>query len=104
MPEVSRRDFLHSSAGGVLAAASPALRARAAPPAAAGDLAWMPATALAAAIRAKKISPVEIVDAVYARIRDLNPRLNAYCTLMEEDARRAARQAEDAVMRGDRLG
>jgi aspartyl-tRNA(Asn)/glutamyl-tRNA(Gln) amidotransferase subunit A len=104
MPEVSRRDFLQSSAGGVLAAASPALRAGAAPPAAAADLAYTPATALAAAIRARKVSPVELVDAVYARIRDLNPRLNAYCTLTEEEARRAARQAEEAVTRGDRLG
>src|SRR4029453_11933060 len=79
--------------------------ATAATPVAAGaELCFTPATALAAAIRAKKLSPVELVDAVFARIRDVNPRLNAYCTLMEEEARRAARQAEDAVMRGDRLG
>jgi hypothetical protein len=31
------------------------------------DLCFMPATALAAAIRTKKLSPVEVVNAVYAR-------------------------------------
>jgi aspartyl-tRNA(Asn)/glutamyl-tRNA(Gln) amidotransferase subunit A len=105
MPEVSRRDFLSSSAACALAAASPPLWAGMAAPVGAGaELCFTPATALVAAIRGKKLSPVELVDAVYARIRDVNPRLNAYCTLVEEDARRAARQAEDAVMRGDKLG
>jgi len=64
----------------------------------------MPATALAAAIRAKKLSPVELVRAVLARLDETNDRINAFCTLTEEDATRAARQAENAVMRGDRLG
>ncbi len=64
----------------------------------------MPATELAAAIRAKKVSPVEVVNAVYARLADINPRIGAFCTLTEEAARRAAREAEAAVMRGDRLG
>src|SRR5437667_12332737 len=64
----------------------------------------MPATALAAAIRAKKLSPVELVRAVLARLDETNDRINAFCTLTEEDATRAARQAENAGMRGDRLG
>jgi aspartyl-tRNA(Asn)/glutamyl-tRNA(Gln) amidotransferase subunit A len=64
----------------------------------------MPATALAAAIRAKQVSPVEILEAVYARIHEVNPRINAFCTLIEEPSRLAAREAEAGVMRGDRLG
>ncbi|MBI5879582.1 MAG: amidase [Chloroflexi bacterium] len=68
------------------------------------DLCFMPAVDMAAAIRAKKLSPVDIVDALYARIHALNPKLNAYCTLTEESARREAREAEAAVMRGDKLG
>jgi aspartyl-tRNA(Asn)/glutamyl-tRNA(Gln) amidotransferase subunit A len=55
-------------------------------------------------IRTKKISPVEAVDAVYKRIHQVNPRINAYCTLTEELARAAAKEAEAAVMRGDQLG
>src|SRR5258708_31297244 len=64
----------------------------------------MPATALSAAIRAKRVSPVELVNAVYARLHQINPRINAFCTLTEEQAHRAAKEAEAAVMRGDRLG
>lgn len=64
----------------------------------------MPAVALATAIRKKKVSPVEVIDAVYARLHRINPRINAFCTLTEEEARRSARMAEAAVMRGDRVG
>lgn len=64
----------------------------------------MPATALAAAIRAKNLSPVELVGAVYARLHETNDRINAFCTLTEEEALRAAKEAEAAVMRRDPLG
>ncbi|HYB74565.1 MAG TPA: amidase [Candidatus Sulfotelmatobacter sp.] len=67
-------------------------------------LCYMPATALAAAIRAKRLSPVEVVDAVLARIERLNPSLNAYCTVTAEAARASARAAEAAVMGGGPLG
>ncbi|MGI8857012.1 MAG: amidase [Thermomicrobiales bacterium] len=63
-----------------------------------------PATELAAAIRARRLSPVELVDAVLARIDRLNPRLNAYLTVTGDQARQGAREAEAAVMRGDPLG
>ena len=70
----------------------------------ADDLAFMPASELSAAIRAKRVSPVEVVKAVLDRIERLNPRLNAYCTVTAESARREAAAAEAAVMRGDALG
>ena len=68
------------------------------------DLCYTPATQLAAAIRAKEISPVEVTEAVLARIERLNPTINAYCTLTTELARTTARAAEAAVMRGEALG
>src|SRR3954452_22264415 len=68
------------------------------------DLCFQPATEIAAQIRAKRLSPVEIVDAVLGRIEALNPRLNAFCALHADEARAAARNAEAAVMRGDTLG
>src|SRR5690349_17504080 len=68
------------------------------------DLCWMPATELAAAIRARQLSPVELVDALLDRIDQLNPALNAYCTIVAESARQSARAAEAAVLRGDDLG
>jgi Asp-tRNA(Asn)/Glu-tRNA(Gln) amidotransferase A subunit family amidase len=68
------------------------------------DLCWLPATELAALIRAKKLSPVELTDAVLSRIEWLNPRLNAFCTVAEDAARQAAKIAEAAVMHGEPLG
>jgi aspartyl-tRNA(Asn)/glutamyl-tRNA(Gln) amidotransferase subunit A len=68
------------------------------------DLCRTPATELAAAIRAKTVSPVEVVDAVLARIERVNSTLNAYCTVAADAARAAARDAEAAVVRGDPLG
>ncbi|MBI4012497.1 MAG: amidase [Candidatus Rokubacteria bacterium] len=68
------------------------------------EIGYASATALAAAIREKAVSPVEAVDAVLRRIERLNPVLNAYCTLTAEAARAAARRAEAAVLRGDALG
>lgn len=62
-------------------------------------LCWTPATQLAALIRRKKVSPVEIVDAVLARIEKLNPRLNAYVLVLGEEARRQAKAAERALTR-----
>lgn len=69
------------------------------------ELCWMSATGLAAAIRRKKVSPVEVVEAILARIERLNPALNAYCTVTADAARRRARAAERALARrGARLG
>ena len=68
------------------------------------DLCWMSAADLAAGISRKKISPVEVVDAVLARIEKLE-RLNAYVTVDADSARKAAKAAERAVMKkGARLG
>src|SRR5829696_8177627 len=63
------------------------------------DLCWTPATDLAALIRRKKVSPVEVVDAVLARIEIMNPRLNAYVTVLGDQARSQAKAAERAVTR-----
>ena len=68
------------------------------------ELCWTSATELAAAIRARRLSPVEVTAAVLDRIAAVNPRVNAYCTVAEERARAEARAAEAAVMRGDALG
>jgi aspartyl-tRNA(Asn)/glutamyl-tRNA(Gln) amidotransferase subunit A len=67
------------------------------------DLCYMTATDLTAAIRAKKVSPVEVVNAALDRIEQLNPKLNAFCLVTADAARQAAQAAEQAVMRGERL-
>ncbi len=68
------------------------------------ELCYMSATELATAIRAKAVSPVEVVTAILARIDSLEPTLNAFATLTPERALDAARLAEKAMMAGDRLG
>src|SRR5260370_4829023 len=69
------------------------------------QLCWMPATELAALIRRKKVSPVEVVDAVLDRIERLNPKLNAFVTLTADQARRDAKAAARALAKkGAELG
>ena len=68
------------------------------------ELAYTPAHELAARIRRRDLSPVEVIDAFIARIEARNPSLNALVYLGFDDARREARVAEDAVMRGVELG
>ena len=68
------------------------------------DLCWSSALELAELIRRRAVSPVEVIDAVLARIGRVNPALNALCTVTDEEARDAATSAEVAVMNGEPLG
>lgn len=68
------------------------------------DLAFTPAAELAALIRNREVSPVEVVAATLARIEHSQPVLNAFITVAAEAATAAAREAERAVMRGAPLG
>jgi len=69
------------------------------------ELAYTPATELVRRIRGRELSPVELTDAFIARAERLQPTLFAFMTLDPEGARRAAKVAEDALMRGgDDLG
>ena len=107
MTEMSRRDFIQTTGAGLLTM-MPSLREDQArvenPIRNEEDLCFMPATVLAASIRQKKVSPVEVIDAVYARLHKINQKINAFATVTEEQARLTAKEAESAVMRGDRLG
>jgi amidase len=68
------------------------------------ELCFTPATELAGMIRGKKISPLELTQAVLDRIETLNPKINAYCTLVPESALQTAREAEGKVLKGEMLG
>ncbi len=68
------------------------------------EITSMSATALAAAIRAKQVSPVEVVEAHLRRIQEVNPKINAVVTLREQQALAEASAAEAAIARGDDLG
>ena len=68
------------------------------------ELCFTPGTKLAQMIREKAVSPVEVVDAVLGRIEQLEPFLNAFAVVLADEARDAAKVAEQAVMRGAELG
>ena len=58
---------------------------------------------LAAAIRRKELSPVELLDACLARVDAVNPALNAVIWRNDDEARDVAKRAADAVVGGDDL-
>lgn len=68
------------------------------------DLAFLSASETAKAIRTKQVSPVEVVQAYLARITRLDATLHAYITVLQEAALSAARQAEQQLMSGAKLG
>ena len=68
------------------------------------DLTFLSAVSMAAQIRQKKLSPVELLEAHLARIEELNPKLNAFVEVDTEGVRRQARAAEEAVARGESAG
>lgn len=68
------------------------------------ELVGLPASEQAALLRARSISPVELTRAYLARIDALNPRVNAFVTVTAERAEQDARQAEQAIMRGEYRG
>jgi Asp-tRNA(Asn)/Glu-tRNA(Gln) amidotransferase A subunit family amidase len=68
------------------------------------EIAWASAAELAHAVRQRRLSPVEIADALLARMEVVNPGINAYVHVDADRVRRRARELEAAVMRGDELG
>lgn len=65
----------------------------------ASEYCFWPISKLAAAYRARRLSPVEVAEAMVDRIENLNPKLNAYIELTAERARAAARLAEQEMSR-----
>lgn len=68
------------------------------------ELAWTSASELALRIRARQLSPLEVVDAFIARIEARNPSITALIHVAFDEARARAREAEAAVMSGAELG
>jgi aspartyl-tRNA(Asn)/glutamyl-tRNA(Gln) amidotransferase subunit A len=62
------------------------------------------ASAIADRVRAREVSPVEIVEAALAAMNELDPSLCAFCTPSPETARQTARALEVRLLRGEPLG
>ena len=67
------------------------------------EIAYLDARELAARIRARELSPVEVLAALRERAEAINPSLNALVTPIP-DAEERARAAEATVLRGEELG
>jgi aspartyl-tRNA(Asn)/glutamyl-tRNA(Gln) amidotransferase subunit A len=68
------------------------------------ELCFAPATELRKKIAAKEVSVIELTEMFYQRIEEFNPKLNAYLALCPDQALADARQAQEAVQRGEPLG
>lgn len=67
-------------------------------------LEWTPAHKLREMVVKKQVSPLELTRLALSRAESLNPKLNAFLTLIPEMAMEQAQAAEQAVMDGDNLG
>ena len=83
MHDITRRGFTLSLAG-ALAARGQAL----------GDLATLSLTEAAARIRTRSVTPTQLTEACLARVETYNPKLNAFITIMHEQALAQARELE----------
>ena len=68
------------------------------------ELCFTPATELVSLIKAKELSPVELMAAVLARAEALQPKLNPFCLELFDQTRADAAQAEQELQRGADLG
>ena len=98
---VSRREFLGTAVG---AAALAGLGSQALAAPFSGDLVWKTAGQIAQMIRDKQTTSVEVVKACYARIEEVNPKINAVVAICRERALAEAQLADEALAAGRILG
>lgn len=54
--------------------------------------------------REKEVSPVEVTKATLERLHELEPKLNAFVTVLEDQALAQAAEAEETFVKGDQTG
>ncbi|GAC1299240.1 MAG: hypothetical protein NVSMB27_39200 [Ktedonobacteraceae bacterium] len=86
------------------ASPAPPLDVTRSPTPAADDLIYLTVSDAAALLQAKKLSPVELTQAIVKRIEQIDPLLHAYITLVTEQALASAAQAEKDFMAGNAHG
>jgi aspartyl-tRNA(Asn)/glutamyl-tRNA(Gln) amidotransferase subunit A len=68
------------------------------------DISSLTINRLSKLIASREISCAEVVDATIERIQRLNPKLNAFITILGESARREAKHADSLLKQGKYLG
>jgi amidase len=102
--DASRRTFLQATAGVVAAAPFVSRMARADAATRKFDPSFGTATEAVAALRGGVISSRELTEHVFARIHKHNPKINAFVTLIEEQALVRARQTDEQRARKQAMG
>jgi len=69
-----------------------------------GKIIWKSAAELAKGIRDGELSPVEVLDSYLDRVKEINPKINAIVTLLEDSAKEEAEKAEKRVQEEKELG
>ncbi len=69
-----------------------------------GEICRMTAAAIAQKIRAKELSPTEVIEAVLDRMERLEPSIHAFCTPTPDLARAEAKRIEQAIANGEDVG
>src|SRR5882724_1377074 len=83
MLNITRRGFSLTLAGAVAARGQ-----------ASGDLAALSLTEASARIRTRSVTPTQLTEACLARVATYNPKLNAFITVLREQALAQARELE----------
>jgi aspartyl-tRNA(Asn)/glutamyl-tRNA(Gln) amidotransferase subunit A len=65
------------------------------------DIPFLSTAALGRLIAQKEVSPVEVTEAYLGRIDDVDFKFNAYLTVCRAEALKVAREAEQAILRGE---
>ncbi|WP_232699293.1 amidase [Brevibacillus daliensis] len=68
------------------------------------DLLFRDITTIHQAITSKKLSPVELIELTQRRIEEQNPTLRAFICVQNEGSMKAAKQAENEIMKGEVRG
>ena len=98
----SRRSFLRNTAGAAASIPLLQLGERALARSGGFDPSFGTAVEAMAALESRRISSRELMAHVFGRIARHNPSINAFVTLLEEQAMAAAAAADEARMRGSR--
>lgn len=107
--EISRRAFVAGSfaaagLGGRLRAESQREAVRSLGPSNRAELPYLTVAEAAALIRSRRLSPVDLVQAVVERIDRLDPKVHAFITVTREKALSVARAAEQEIAAGKYRG
>lgn len=68
------------------------------------DITWKPGIELANMIKRREITVTKLTSIFLDKIEKVNPRINAFCTIMRDEAMEQAKNADQMINNGEPLG